>query len=662
MTTDAPAGGARDADPRVPWRADGLLAPFVRAGALGSADVHVARRLGAIGQETDERVHLAVALAVAAVRAGSVCVELADAPGAVAALLDGADPARAADLPWPALDGPDGWVAAVRRSPLVGDGAGGPDDRPVRWVDGRVYLDRYWRDELSVRREIELRLAPGARPAAPGKAEGGADVDPAASGAAAGGAPGGGAPGGGAAGVTAEAGSRGGAIDAVARRLFPAAADDRQREALGTASTSLLTVLTGGPGTGKTTTVARLVAALQATAGPGLRVALAAPTGKAASRLQESVNAQVATLDEGDRARVGTLTATTLHRLLGPRPGSTTRFRHDRYRRLPHDVVVVDESSMVSLPLMARLVEALRPDARLVLVGDPDQLASVEAGAVLGDLVASLHGRAVVRLTRTHRFGDDLAALAAAIRAGDADATLALLRAGGAHVRLTATAADVPAPEDLVTLRNDVVTAGRALVTAARAGDAVSALGALGQHRLLLAHREGPAGVARWAAQAEAWVEAATDARGSRDRWPLGLPLLVTENDPSSGLSNGDTGVVVRDLSDTGPGGSAAHGPTSVEPVVVAFGDPDRPHLVRPHRLPAVQPVHAMTVHRGQGSQFARVTVLLPPAASPLLTRELLYTAVTRAREHVHVIGSPDAVRTAVERPVRRASGLRHPL
>ncbi|WP_041554288.1 exodeoxyribonuclease V subunit alpha [Cellulomonas fimi] len=628
----------------MPWRVDGLLAPFVRAGALASADVHVARRLGAIAHETDERVHLAVALAVAAVRAGSVCVELADAPGAVAALLDGADPPRAADLPWPALDGPDGWVAAVRRSPLVGDGLDGADDRPVRWVDGRVYLDRYWRDELSVRREVEARLARGA-PAAPGAADDQADIDAA-----------------GGDGPVDGSNCSDGAIDDVARRLFPAATDDRQREALRTASTSLLTVLTGGPGTGKTTTVARLVAALQATAGPGLRVALAAPTGKAASRLQESVNAQVATLDEDDRARVGTLTATTLHRLLGPRPGSTTRFRHDRDRRLPHDVVVVDESSMVSLPLMARLVEALRPDARLVLVGDPDQLASVEAGAVLGDLVASLHGRAVVRLTQTHRFGDDLAALAAAVRAGDADATLALLRTGGAHVRLTATEVDAPAPDDLVGLRHDVVTAGRALVAAARAGDAAAALAALGQHRLLLAHREGPAGVARWAAQAEAWVEAATDARDSREPWPLGLPLLVTENDPSSGLSNGDTGVVVRDLVGTGTRGPAAHGPAPGDAVVVAFGDPDRPHLVRPHRLPAVQPVHAMTVHRGQGSQFTRVTVLLPPATSPLLTRELLYTAVTRARESVHVIGSPDAVRAAVERPVRRASGLRHPL
>ncbi|GCD18801.1 exodeoxyribonuclease V subunit alpha [Cellulomonas algicola] len=601
-----------DPDPRVPWRVDGLLAPFVAAGALVSADVHVARRLGAIGGEPDERVHLAVALAVASVRSGSVCVDLTSAPAAVAADLGDRDPDVGADLPWPALDGADGWRAAVRRSPLVADGPHGPDDRPVRLVDDRVYLDRYWRDELAVRREVEARV----RATLP------VDLS---------------------------------SLDDVVRRLFPDDADEQQREAVRVASGSLLTVLTGGPGTGKTTTVARLVAALQVVAGPDLRVALAAPTGKAASRLHESVNAEVAGLPDADRDRVGTLAASTLHRLLGRRPGSSTRFRHDRTRRLPYDVVVVDESSMVSLPLMARLVEALRPEARLVLVGDPDQLASVEAGAVLGDLVEALHGRAVVRLTRTHRFGHELGGLAAAIREGDADRTLALLRAGGTHVHLTETAGDVASPHELAGLRRDLEDAGAALVAAARDGDATGALRALGRHRLLLAHREGPAGVAHWAAQAEAWVEGVTGGRPDDGPWPPGRPLLVTENDATSGLSNGDTGVVVRDLGGEGSDESDAA-------VVVAFGDAERPHLVRPHRLPAVQTVHAMTVHRGQGSQFTRVTVLLPPATSPLLTRELLYTAVTRARDSVHVIGSEAAVRAAVERPVRRASGLRHAL
>ncbi|MBO3084716.1 exodeoxyribonuclease V subunit alpha [Cellulomonas fengjieae] len=552
----------------VPWRVTGLLADA----DLTAADVHVARRLGAIGGDDDERVLLAAALAVQALRAGSVCVVLDET----------------------SVPQPDGWHDAIRRSPLVADGPDGPADRPLRWVDGRLYLDRYWRDEQTVREAMHDRLA---RTAA---------ADPV-------------------------------ALTSAVDRLYPSATDAAQREALRTAATSHLMVLTGGPGTGKTTTVARLVAALQAAAGPGLRVALAAPTGKAAARLQESVNAEVALLGPADVDAVGSLRATTLHRLLGWRPGTTTRFRHDRLRRLPHDVVVVDESSMVSLPLMARLVEALRPTARLVLVGDPDQLASVEAGAVLGDLVAALP-RGVVRLTQAHRYGPALGALAEAIRLGDAETAVALLRSGDAHRSWVEPAAERLSPQDVAGLRADVEAGADALVAAARAGDAPAALRALGSHRLLLAHREGPFGVAHWAATAESWIGTGAG------QWPLGRPLLVTQNDRASGLYNGDTGVVVAD----GTGG-----------VAVAFGEPDDPRLVRPYRLPAVQPVHAMTVHRGQGSQFARVTLLLPPATSPLLSRELLYTAVTRAREHVRVIGTEDAIRAAIERPVRRASGLR---
>lgn len=562
--------------PTVPWRAPATFAPYVAAGTLESADVHVARRLGAIGGETDERVLLAAALAVAALRAGSVCVVLSDV----------------------AQVSLDEWNAALRRSPLVADGPDGPADRPLRWVDGRVYLDRYWRDEQTVRRAV-------------------ADAGPA----------------------PADAAALAGAV----ARLFPLPADAAQRAALETAATSRLTVLTGGPGTGKTTTVARLVAALQSAAGPGLRVALAAPTGKAAARLQESVHAEVARLEATDRAAVGDLQAMTIHRLLGRRRDSTTRFLHDQQHRLPHDVVIVDESSMVSLPLMARLTDALRPSARLVLVGDPDQLASVEAGAVLGDLVAALP-RGVVRLTHAHRYGTALADLAEAIRTGDADETLALLRSGDEHRSLVEPADERLSPADVAALRADIETTGVALTDAARAGDAATALRALGAHRLLLAHREGPFGVAHWAETAEAWVAAATGVP-STGAWPLGRPLLVTENNRSVGLYNGDTGVVVAD-------GSG---------VAVAFGDPDNPRLVRPHQLPTVRPVHAMTVHRGQGSQFARVTLLLPPESSPLLTRELLYTAVTRAREHVRVVGTQSAIRAAVDRPVRRASGLREP-
>lgn len=627
-------------DPRRPWRAGPLLAAFAAGGVLTSADVRVAERLGDLTGEHDPTVQLAVALAVRAVRSGSVCVDLVDAPtlAAEGSPDDPDAPPPDVALPWPDLDA---WTAAVRRSPLVADGADGPADRPVRWVDGRVYLDRYWRDEQVVRRDVDTRLTTLL------------DVDD-------------------------------DALRAAVHARFDRPQDARQRLAAATAALSRLTVLTGGPGTGKTTTVARLVAVLRDVAGPDLRVALAAPTGKAAARLQEAVNAELARLAGAplDAAASTPLTASTVHRLLGWRP-SSTRFAHDSSHRLPHDVVVLDEASMVSLPLLARVLDALRPDARLVLVGDPDQLASVEVGAVLGDLVArpvrpgplparlatvlpddspattgtaadgaaltddrdaaGLHG-GVVRLVVAHRFGHELGALADAVRRGDADATLDLLHADSAHMRLVEPAGPVPADDEVPGLRIDVEATGARIAAAARAGDAAAALEALGTHRLLLAHRRGPAGVARWASVAQRWVEKATGELHPGP-WPVGRPLLVTTNDRTTGLSNGDTGVVVAD----GAGG-----------VVAAFGEPRAPRLVRPHRLPAVETVHAMTVHRAQGSQFTFVTVLLPPASSPLLTRELLYTAVTRAREHVRVVGSVEAVRAAVERPVRRASGLRH--
>jgi exodeoxyribonuclease V alpha subunit len=661
----------------VALRAGPLLATFNRASILTSADVHIAQRLGRLTREDDERVLLAVALAVRAVRSGSVCVTLDDlAALAVPETEDGsaslgtalfgtAEPA-ATELPWP--DQRD-WRAAIERSPLVAVGGGADrDDAPARWVDGRLYLDRYWRDEQLVRAEVDGRLTGGVLP-----------VDP-------------------------------DLLAATVRRCFPDDGDVRQRVAAATAALSRLTVVTGGPGTGKTTTVARLLAVVHTVTGAAtgsLRVALAAPTGKAAARLQEAVRAQSATFDADDRRRVGLPDATTVHRLLGWKPGSSTRFRHDHRHRLPHDLVVVDETSMVSLPLMARLLEALRPDARLVLVGDPDQLASVEAGAVLGDLVArppvaddlpaalraalpaelvaaGLDGPAqqsiddrtalrngVVRLTTAHRFGGQIDRLAAAIRDGRAEAVLDVLRAGDPAVTLVETEGEQPTAEQLAGVRADAVDAGAALIAAARAGDTAAALAALESHRVLLAHRRGPFGVQRWAFQVESWVAQAwaaqawvaqawaaqasgpgpssgtgVDEGDGIGRWYAGRPLLVTANDRDTGLYNGDTGVLVAR-----EGG-----------LIAAFGDPQAPILVRPHRLPAVETVHATTVHRGQGSQFAVVSVLLPPPASPLLTRELLYTAVTRARQRVRVVGSEAAVRAAVERPVRRGSGLRHPV
>ncbi|WP_280307688.1 exodeoxyribonuclease V subunit alpha, partial [Nocardia abscessus] len=541
----------------------------------------------------------------------------------------GVDPAT---LPWP--DIPAGG-AALRVSPLVLGGPAGPL-RPLRLVESQgpgdsgplLYLDRYYRQEQTIRRVLTERSAH--HPV----------VDPK-------------------------------IVRRELDRLFDAStgpAPDRQRLAAALAATHWTTVVAGGPGTGKTHTIARIIALLAAHREtepklPALRIALAAPTGKAAARLQEAVREQAVSLGLPE------LTAATLHRLLGWQRGRSTRFKHHEFNRLPYDVIVVDETSMVSLTMMSRLLAALRPDTRLVLVGDPDQLASVDAGAVLADLVAGPvaavpnpvlddilgpeptadHAEAltalertrlrggIVRLTRGRRFGGRIADLAVAVRAGDADAALELLRGGGDELSLCA-------PDELIAVRADVVRAASAVSAAALDGDAAGALSALESHRLLCAHRQGPFGVERWDRMAAEWAAAGGAGPDSHQApWYPGQPLLVTANDHEARIYNGDTGVVVRM-----PDGSLR----------AALQRGSEPYLVHPTQFPAVTTVFAMTIHRSQGSQYDTVSVVLPEPESTLLTRELLYTAITRARRHVRIVGTDESIRAGIARRVLRASGL----
>jgi exodeoxyribonuclease V alpha subunit len=303
-------------DARRALHAPELLRAFNDAGVLAPADVHVARRLAELAGERDERVLLAAALAVRAPRIGHVHVDLATIRDT--ATVDTEEIVDLTELPWPE---PEGWVVALAAGGLVGVGEGdGAPARPFRLVGSWLYLDRYWQEERHVADDL---VAMSRRPAD---------------------------------GVSVAA------LRAGLARAFPGETHSRQCLAAASAVLRRLAVVAGGPGTGKTTTVARIVALLaEQAAAAGVApplVALAAPTGKAAARLEEAVHEEAARLpiDEAVRGQLRELRASTLHRLLGWRPGSHSRFRHHRGQRLPHDVVIVDETSMVSLSLMARLI------------------------------------------------------------------------------------------------------------------------------------------------------------------------------------------------------------------------------------------------------------------------------------------------------------------
>ncbi len=578
-------------DARIAGRAEGALADLNRAGVLDAADIHVARALAELVGERRDGPILATALVVRAVRHGSVCLDLAD----LAELRE-----QTAELAWPDAAR---WRDELADSPLVAQGA--------LCREGELfYLDRYWREEGQVADDLRRRVARPPRPRPAG-------------------------------------------LDAHLARLFPGEGYDEQRAAAEAAVGRGITILTGGPGTGKTSTLARLLAALEAGRDPA-RIALAAPTGKAAARMAQALTAETAheSFTESERDRIGSLEAMTLHRLLGTRRDNATRFRHHRGNRLPHDVVVVDETSMVPLTMMARLLEAVRPDAQLILIGDPDQLASVEAGAVLEDVVegfASLPDSPVVRLRTSHRFGRRIGALADAVRDGEAERAWERLTApeeaapgegGGDVVRLID-------PDDLPAIRDAVAPAAIALCEAAEAGDRDLVLRRLLAHRLLCGPRRGPMGVAAWNTQVELWLKEHADTDWLPERYP-GQPLLVDANDYGLRLWNGDAGAVIAR-----PGsGDAAR--------LAAVFDSGGPsgRLLQLNRLGDVSLAHAMTIHRSQGSQFDAVTVILPEPGSPLLTRELLYTAITRARREVRVVTTRESFLEAVGRRARRATGL----
>lgn len=503
-------------------------------------------------------------------------------------------------------------------------------------------------------------------------------------------------------------------LDSLFPSVTPREQPDWQKIACALSARSGFAVITGGPGTGKTTTVVRLLALLQALAmqqqQPALRIALAAPTGKAAARLNASIAAQVASLpladlsDQPEHLAAAIPTeVTTLHRLLGPQPDSR-RFRHHRGQPLPVDLVVVDEASMVDLEMLAALVDALRPQARLILLGDKDQLASVEAGAVLGDLCQrasqgcyqpetvewlqrvtgyalavgyqSETGRpldqVITMLRHSHRFSDQggIGALARLVNEGclydqpvpDRMQALQQLfneQQGPIQRLLVSHAADAALAQlvvqgyrhylELMQTRRPAETADNA----AYDDWAAQILQAHTGFQLLCAVREGPWGVE----QLNPWIARALTRAGwlqdSDSLWYEGRPVLMTRNDYSLRLMNGDIGIALMRPVEQ-PDGSRCLALRVVFP-----GADGGVRWIMPSRLQALESVFAMTVHKSQGSEFTHTALVLPDQPNPVLTQELIYTGITRSRERFTLIYSREsALRHALEKRVTRRSGL----
>ncbi len=600
------------------------LKQALAVGLLRNVDYYFAQHIHALDGTDNANLALLAALTSASLGEGNVCLDLAAIAGRpLKGPEDGAQIVELAAL--------HELLQTLQHSAMVGK----PGQLAPLIVDAnqRLYLGRYWWYEKKVAETLRLRAQPVASESQ--------DLQ---------------------------------RLGESLKRLFPHKPGRIDWQMVAAAITALrrFSVISGGPGTGKTHTVTAILALLieQSDPGQGLNIALTAPTGKAAARLSESIRkAKPAILcAESIRKRIPE-EATTIHRLIGIRPGRSLA-RYHAENHLPVDVLVVDEASMIDLPLMAALLQAVPPHARIIMLGDKDQLASVEAGSVFADIsggeavsrfsgefigqLRELTGQplqlqqasagfsdCVVQLQTSYRFGDDsgIGGLARAINDGDASSTMALLYDDDV---VDVKAIEPSAHELAAYIDSQVIPLYAACFASATVHQAISRFN---DFRLLCALRKTSTGVE----QVNALIEARLRRQGLIDSYKThyaGRPILITRNDHGLGLFNGDTGILWPD-------------PEANGELRAWFVMPDNStRRVSPARLPEHETAYAMTIHKSQGSEFDRVLILLPYESSPVLTRELLYTGVTRARRSVEIWAAQHIITQCVHNKVERASGL----
>jgi len=613
--------------------------PFTNDSSL---DRHFARLMCSLEGREDPALYFAAVAVSRYGREGHICTDLAEWAGREIPDIPFREGRRAPDL--------SSWRESLRKSRVVGR----PGEFAPMILDdaGRLYLHRFWRYERDLAVLLRTRLTAYLAGSTP-------DLKPPVPSAL--------------------------VLKPILERLFPEripGAPDFQWLAALAAAVCPICIVSGSPGTGKTTAVAKMLALLLEATGPEqpLRIALAAPTGKAAGRLEQALSRSRDSLPCPEWVRAAIPGgAATLHRLLGF-SYRTSQVRYSRSRPLPTDVLVIDEASMVDLPLMARTIEALPPTARLILLGDKDQLSSVDAGAVLGDICnagpmnvisaalagslgtlaagflpgqqggAEAIGDGLVELRRNFRFRADsgIGLLSEAVRRGDLEKALACLGPGSdGEVRWRVP----PSPEEFPSALGDVVREGfRDYLSALRSHEDIgTVLQSLERFRILCAVRQGPWGVEAVNLAVERILRSAGLLDAGGKRYP-GRPIMILRNDYALGLFNGDTGILMASPEGEGAAGRDLN----------AYFRDDRGAVrkIDPLRLPEHETVFATTVHKSQGSECERILFLMPDRDSPLLTRELVYTALTRARREVEVWAREEILSGAISRKIDRRSGL----